>query len=409
MAQPLQPAEWARVFDQLENAGDRHYDVPERRENSVVFASWNLRKLGGERSSHGEPSRTDGAYKLIVHFLRNCDLISIQEIQDDRWSLHHVHELLNQEGTGDYRLVVSDVTGEAPGHRGMRERLGFIYNAERISLGEIISDLAFDRSAVIENVNAALADMRDVAVEEASKEGNTAWLLAKLQSWGGLAADKMSSFVSFLRTPYLVSFIVQGEDDTDYRIGCVDAHLLYGTKSGRQGEFFALLDWLVRRGTVAPERLDAPITMLMADLNLDFDSSTDARKQRIEDYVTSINGDRLKDTGAGINFPFLDVHPEKPSVFRTNARKDQTYDHIAFISRDRRLPRAHHNNLAGTLGPDDYDYGQFDFVDLFKDAGVAMKDGAPDYDRFIDDVSDHMPIWLRLAVPHAGQRVFDVT
>ena len=77
---------------------------------------------------------------------------------------------------------------------------------------------------------------------------------------------------------------------------------------------------------------------------------------------------------------------------------------------DTRLPRGRHNDQAGTLGPDEYDYGMFDFVEAFVDAGPgAAANGEPDYDRFTHDFTDHMPIWVRLPIPKAGQTDFSVS
>ena len=103
-------------------------------------------------------------------------------------------------------------------------------------------------------------------------------------------------------------------------------------------------------------------------------------------------------------FPFLD------GGFFTNSRKSQTYDHIAWVSVDERLPQGHDNELAGTLGPDGFAYGMFDFVQLFADAGPGAKsDGTPDYARYEHDLTDHMPIWVRLPLPSADQRRFSLT
>jgi len=143
------------------------------------------------------------------------------------------------------------------------------------------------------------------------------------------------------------------------------------------------------------------VYLLMADLNLDFASNIDKRRQGIEAYVTNLNAER--NLQAKVNFPFLD------GGIRTNARKSETFDHIAWVSGDVRWPRGRHNGLAGSLGADEFDYGMFDFARLFTDAGPgAGAGGTPDFARFEHDLSDHMPIWLRLPLPNAGQHLFEV-
>jgi hypothetical protein len=57
---------------------------------------------------------------------------------------------------------------------------------------------------------------------------------------------------------------------------------------------------------------------------------------------------------------------------------------------------------------DAFDYQKFDFTDLFAEAilgagtelsGIGKKAKASFIDRFQHDVSDHMPIWVRLPLP----------
>ncbi len=139
----------------------------------------------------------------------------------------------------------------------------------------------------------------------------------------------------------------------------------------------------------------------MADLNRDFKSNVTKRRAAFEEYITTLNAE--KDLKARVNFPFLDGR------FFTNARRTETFDHIAWFTSDTRLPRGRHNGLAGTLGPDEYDYGMFDFVQAFSDAGPGRtSDGSPDYDWYTHDFTDHMPIWVRLPRPHDGQTDFTV-
>lgn len=61
------------------------------------------------------------------------------------------------------------------------------------------------------------------------------------------------------------------------------------------------------------------------------------------------------------------------------------------------------------MGPAGFDYGMFDFTRAFVAAGPGkLQNGEPDYDRFSHDLSDHMPIWLRMPLPAANQRRFSV-
>ena len=106
-----------------------------------------------------------------------------------------------------------------------------------------------------------------------------------------------------------------------------------------------------------------------------------------------------------VNFPFLDTPPGREPI-RTNSRENKTFDHIAWFSNDDRFPRGRHNGLAGHDG---FDYGMFNFLKLFREAGPGLlANGTPAFEKFEHDVSDHMPIWVRLPVPSAGQKRYTV-
>ena len=147
-----------------------------------------------------------------------------------------------------------------------------------------------------------------------------------------------------------------------------------------------------------------PNFLLMGDLNLDFDSERD--RDRVEASIKGVN-EGWDAGGIACNFPFLDTHDGQTEPFRTNARLSETFDQIGFFSADARLPTHDQNATAGR--PDaihDWDYGVFNFVDLFSVAlegkpfselsHARKKEFVP---RFEHKVSDHMPLWLRLPLP----------
>ena len=86
-------------------------------------------------------------------------------------------------------------------------------------------------------------------------------------------------------------------------------------------------------------------------------------RKRIEDRIKSFN---IESDGANVNFPFLDIHPGRQEVFRTNARLTVTFDQIGLFNRDPRLPAYTDNALKGSQiqGPD---YGVFEFGNLFSE------------------------------------------
>ena len=215
---------------------------------------------------------------------------------------------------------------------------------------------------------------------------------------------KLPTFLSFIRQPYCVAFQIAGRRGEDpYEIMAVNAHLNFGHYiSDRRQAFEGLMDCLNGRAK-ANDRAYFPNFILMGDLNLDFNSPTRDRSI-LEKHIKSFNNS----AGEKINvyFPFIDPHPTRTEVFRTNARLTETYDQIGLFSHDMRLPNFEDNAVMGQnkLGPD---YGVFEFVDLFSEAlngGVSYSDLDDDtrkefVKRFQFEVSDHMPLWIRLPLP----------
>ena len=59
----------------------------------------------------------------------------------------------------DFDMVVSDITGAFPGHPGLKERLGFIYNRKVVSRTEVATDISHDRSKVLQMLYAHREDI----------------------------------------------------------------------------------------------------------------------------------------------------------------------------------------------------------------------------------------------------------
>ncbi|ORU93123.1 MAG: hypothetical protein A6F72_06145 [Cycloclasticus sp. symbiont of Poecilosclerida sp. N] len=190
----------------------------------------------------------------------------------------------------------------------------------------------------------------------------------------------------------------------------MNAHTLYGnSKEERNREFFALLDWIAQRAK-ASKRMYFKNMILMADLNMEFDDAENKYSdilQRLHQLESNLLAGQ---NAARVNFPFLEVHPDEVALFHTNARKNQTFDHIAFFidRKEKGLPIGSLNKGTGKVSINGYDYGVFDFVELCAQAiyetnfhllspfkrKVLLKNVKA-------DISDHMPIWVRVPIPGA--------
>ena len=224
---------------------------------------------------------------------------------------------------------------------------------------------------------------------------------------------RLPRFVTFIRQPLCVSFSVPGATASapPYEFLAVNAHLLYGRyKIERWYEFEALVRWLIERAKQA-DRMYHPNIILLGDCNFDLENP-DRGRDEVDELIKTINGFQLgkRDT-AEVYFPFLDVHPKSPDgeVFRSNARESQTYDQIGLVVHDPRLPTHEASATAGAT-VDGFDYGVVNFVDLFAQAthdrnreDLSKTELKAFYKRFEHDVTDHMPIWIRLPVPQAPE------
>lgn len=375
MADHFDLGEWQCINERLDEAPDR-YGFPERRDGSALLGSFNIRKLGDP------DNRTDGDWEFLARTCAQFDLLGVQEIMSDLNGLRRLREELAkhvESGSEGFAAVVSDETGAFAGERGLRERLGFIYRWPVVERMEIASDLTYDRTRTFKT----LVD-------------NAEHLIEALQDCEGDAREfHLPFFVTFARQPHGVAFRIR--DAKPYEFLAVNAHLIFGERIGdRRREFTALMELLKSR--LADD--DSINLILAGDLNLDFDDPVKDRA-RVDKDIKNLNA-ALTDSGSHINFPFLDKHKGHDEVFRTNARLNQTYDHIGLFAHDPRLP-SYELNEQMPQTPDGPDYGVFDFMTLFSEAiydkawpELTNAERKSLWKKAEFSVSDHMPLWLRL-------------
>jgi hypothetical protein len=373
--------EWKKINALFAKAPDK-YGLPKREYGSVVLASFNIRKLGIKKQ------RNEATWQFLAQICKQFDLLSVQEIMGDLEGFDYLKNLMGE----NFGAVVSDLTGAFPGEAGLGERLGFIYNRSLIERGNVVSDISFDRTKLITTMIEHSAELVKAIAPHLDKDGN-------------LREDaeiKLPVFLTFVRQPFCASFCINGHPGTrPYQIMAVNAHLYFGDCiEDRRQEFDALMEWLLAR--VKEKSSDFPNYILMGDLNLDFDDP-ERDRPRIETHIKTFNQQMEKT--ANVNFPFLDIHPKFKTQFRTNARSSETFDQIGLFSRDDRLPTYKDNATMGNdlRGPD---YGIVNFVGLFRNAlelppieEMTAAQQKTFFSKFEHEVSDHLPLWLRLPLP----------
>ena len=397
--------EWGKINDTLTQclATEREpFGLPERRDKSVLLGTFNIREFGTV------DGRTPQAWDFLKLICDRLDLVAIQEVQDNLDGIRHLRQRLGD----DYGLVVSDTTGKTPGSpSGSAERLAFLFRWARIRRTELASDISYDRTSVVETLFENRQAFNQSWTDYQNKLDRWAAENERRKAAGKRALPKpgniLPRFLTFIRQPHCASFEVvpHNENAKPYEFLIVNAHLLYGEdKRERRWEFDALIEWLTMRAKMRDAASYENIIM-MGDCNLEFED-VDVTREQMDAWLKTINSTKLAvKQAAKVNFPLLDPHPTR-GLIRTNARQDQTYDQIAIFAHDKRLPDYKANETAGSQ-PDSYDYGAFQFTDLFARAlfgapglGVLKeKDQKWIIQRTEWDISDHMPAWFRLPVP----------
>jgi len=242
----------------LRNYRDSKQDrsIPAKSAQNLIVATWNLTNMGLQE-------RTDNDYQLMAEIISWFDLIAIQEIAIDLSGFQRLMSFLP-----GYSTVVSD-----PG--GNKERLGFIYNKNKVNLLEMIGEVAVPP-----------ADHRYIRMKTVS-----------------------GIFTGFDRNPYIASFRV-GELD----FVMVSVHLYFGGNSWYNKDRRTLETYAVARWGDLRRKSDSSYSkniIILGDFNLE--------KKDTNDSVYKA----LKSKGL-----LLPVHTSKVG---SNLGGDREYDQVAFF------------------------------------------------------------------------------
>lgn len=394
-------AEWNKI-NQLAATSAEKFGLPKRRSKSVVLGTFNIRKLGEVKN------RSKQAWDFLQFISQRFDLLAVQEVMDSLAGIRELHARLGKK----YGLVVSDVTGVFPGESGNAERLTFLFHWEKIQRSELASDITYDRSIIIQTLLNNHVDFEQTWEQHLKKLAVWKKKAAKNKAESKRAPKKpiiqLPRFLTFIRQPHCASFKVLAKGTAKpHEFLVVNAHLLYGNnKLERKWEFDSLLEWLTVRAKKA-DKLYHKNMLLMGDCNLEFES-TGIKREEVDAQLKLLNNTRLKSKKAAkVNFPLLNDHPTEGRL-TTNIRLNQTYDQIALFSHDKRLPTHEANKTAGSNGANGYDYGVFNYSELFAHAlhEKSFSELNKTQQKTIIkkseyDVSDHMPAWIRLPIPGA--------
>ncbi len=374
--------QWKSIFVELNERGTS-YGLPAQRVDSLVLGSWNLRQFGDIHLDAKNRPREPEAFRFMASVLMHFDLVAIQEIKDDLDSLRLLHRFLP-----DYDLVVSDVTGNY-------ERLGFFSKFERVRR----TNLAAEIDVPMVRIRSIIQENWEEFQEELERYG-------KEVATGKKAKIDLPAFLGFDRAPFCVSFEA-GWRHAPLRFLGYNAHIYYGDKhEDRTNEFTALLDWLFRRWGYA-ETIFSPNFIVFGDMNTEVvgrhattletlrthilkqakasrrGALSRARKEGDSQLVDAIKRQRVL-------FPFLTgMDDTPPPSTGSNLTGTERFDQIFLLMRSRR---------ASTLRI--AEYGVFDIPSLVKSALKRSRlSDKTRRNRICQQISDHVPIWIRLKLP----------
>ncbi len=106
----------------------------QRKANSLILGSWNIRHFDGGRL------RLPESYHYIAEIIDHFDICAIQEVKD----LRAMDRLVGLLGP-NWRYFVNDSTG---GGRGNHERMAFVYNRDKLRFRNLIGELVLPQGAL---------------------------------------------------------------------------------------------------------------------------------------------------------------------------------------------------------------------------------------------------------------------
>ncbi|MFT5724796.1 MAG: endonuclease/exonuclease/phosphatase family metal-dependent hydrolase [Bacteroidia bacterium] len=116
---------------------DLHESITkDRKPNSLIIGSWNLRAFDGGRS------RLDESFHYIAEIIDHFDICALQEISTDLGPLQRLLRLMGPKW--DY--FVSDVSTHEGGNN---ERIAFVYNTNRVTFRNLIGEIVLGNKDLI--------------------------------------------------------------------------------------------------------------------------------------------------------------------------------------------------------------------------------------------------------------------
>jgi len=111
---------------------------------SLILGTWNIRNFDDDRFNYGP--RLQESLFYIAEIIARFDVIAVQEVCEDLAPLDELMALLGQQ----YRYILTDVTHSGLG--GNDERLGFIYDKNKVTFKGVAGELVLPDNMLISEI-----------------------------------------------------------------------------------------------------------------------------------------------------------------------------------------------------------------------------------------------------------------
>ncbi|OIQ22179.1 MAG: endonuclease [Flavobacterium sp. MedPE-SWcel] len=111
---------------------------------TLILGTWNIRNFDDNRFNYGP--RLEESYYYIAEIISRFDIIAVQEICDDVWPLKKLMRVIG----GNYDYILTDTTHSSLG--GNQERLGFIYDKDKVKFSGIAGEIVLPDKFLISEV-----------------------------------------------------------------------------------------------------------------------------------------------------------------------------------------------------------------------------------------------------------------
>ena len=314
---------------------------PKTAEKTLLLATWNIRQFTNNREKE--------SYMYIAEILSRFDLVAVQEVKEEMKGLEEVKGILGK----NWAYIATDVSLQEGGNG---ERIAFLYDTNRVSFKNIAGEIVLPSTSLIQGMQ-------------------------------------------FARTPFCVAFQAGW-----FKFNLATVHIIYGSDLDKREQEISAI------GTYLSDRAEKEETsyIILGDFN-----------------IPKV-GDRFMQALEGSGFTIPDRIKKHPTNF---GQKVKHYDQIAF--------NLHLEEGVEILDDADPKSGAFNFTkSVYKDADykeyipyMLKEVTEDDPDRpgkkrkvevertdeeaktyfhgtyRIDQMSDHMPLWMELKVDFSTQYI----